>query len=362
MKRVLVCGFTENYGGMESYIMGIYRHIDRELLQFDFVNVLNKKIAYEDEIRELGGQVHYVPRKKNGIIQHYKKIKEIFKNNEYEAVYYQCNRKIISLDMFKYAKKNGVPYRIIHSHNSTQINVSKLDAIRQSFSEKNMDKYVNKFFACSEEAGKWMFDNREFTVIKNSVNVDKFRFNPQLREKFRNKYNTGDKLIIGTVGRLEEQKNPLYIIEIVRELKNTLNDDFLFWHVGEGAYKETMLERINKYNLDDIYTFFDRETPVYEIMNAMDVFILPSKHEGFPIVLVEAQATGLPCVISDNITMSCDLTGKISYISLDEDYNVWTKKIVEMSEPERTDGSMQICEKGYDIESVALEIQEFFVK
>jgi len=358
-QRVLICGFTQEQGGMESYIMEIYRHCDRSKLQFDFLNVQPFSIAYKEEIEALGGNIFYVPLKGVDIKEHYKKLDDLFKKNKYIGVYYQCNRKLISLDVFKYAKKYGVKKRVIHSHNSTQAPVSFIEKMRQKNVELNMDKYVTDYFACSQQAGKWMFGNRPFTVIKNSVDTNVFFYNEIAREKIRKKYNLEDKIVIGTVGRLVEAKNPRFMLEIFNKLQKK-NKETVFLHVGNGTLMDEMVQKRDKYNWKDKYLFVGNKRNVADYMNAMEIFILPSLHEGFPIVLVEAQATGLPCLVADNITNTCNLTGKVDFLPIDNSTELWADKIIELAQTKRKSEVEQIKQKGYDIVEISKQMQSFF--
>ena len=185
MRHILIAGLTENKGGLESYIMNIYRNCDRDKVQFDFAVFGDKKIAYTDEIKSLGGRVFHIPRKKQSVKEHYGMMKKIFENTPYEAVYFQFNMKPLSLDLFRYAKKYGVKKRIIHSHNTTEPKMSVKDRIREKLADMKLDKYVNYRFACSYDAGKWMFGNRDYKVIPNCVNCDDFKYDTDRRNAKR---------------------------------------------------------------------------------------------------------------------------------------------------------------------------------
>ncbi len=359
-KRVLIAGITANKGGVESYIMEIYRHCDKSKLQFDFLSYEHINEEYKKEIEYLGGHVYFIPAKRKHIINHYKVLNEIFLKGKYTGVYYQCNRKLYTLDIFKYAKKYNVPIRAIHSHNSTQPPMSFIEKIRSLSVECRLDKYVTDRFACSDEAGKWMFGDREYKVIKNAVDTSVFFYNMKTREKVRKELGLDDKLLVGTVGRLSEQKNPFYIVEIINKLCQ-INENIRFIHIGDGKLKEKVKEKIEEYSLRDKYLLLGLQKNVSDYMNAMDYFILPSKFEGFPIVLVEAQATGLHCMVSDNITNSCDLTGNIEFLSTDIQPQEWAERILNDIKYNREDCSKKIIEEGYDINCISEEIQKFFL-
>ena len=360
IKRVLVAGITSNKGGVETYILAIYRHCDREKLQFDFLSYEKINEEYEQEIKNLGGQVFYLPTKRKNVMQHYKMLDKIFSKGNYVGVYYQCNRKLYTLDIFKYAKKYNVPVRAIHSHNSTQPPMSLLEKIRSFSVERKIDKFITHRFACSEDAGKWMFANKQYKVIKNAIDTTVFFYDTEARKNKRKELGLDDKLIIGTVGRLSDQKNPFYVVEIVKELCK-LTDDVRFVHIGDGELQEIVKKKIKEYSLTDKYLLLGLQDEISAYMNAMDYFILPSKFEGFPIVLVEAQATGLHCAVSDRITNSCDLTGNIEFLPIDAAPKKWAEDILKNIEYNRKNCAQEIAEKGYNINCTAKEIQKVFL-
>lgn len=359
LQRVLICGFTENKGGMESYIMEIYRHCDRTKIQFDFLNFHTFEIAYAEEIKVLGGNIYYVPMKSVDVNAHYQALDDVFSKYNYAGVYYQCNNKLVSLDVFKYAKKYGVPKRVIHSHNSTQKQNSFLHRIREKLAEIRMDSYVTHYFACSEEAGTWMFGKRPFTVIKNSVDTSVFYYNEASREKLREQYAFADKIVVGTVGRLVDAKNPKFMLKIFDELQK-MNPETVFLHVGDGVLMDEMLELRDQHDWKDKYLLVGNQSNVADYMNAIDVFILPSIHEGFPIVLVEAQSTGLQCLVADNITNSCDLTGNIKFLPIDSSEKLWAETILQVVVKGHKSESNRIKELGYDIVNITKQICVFF--
>ena len=359
LKRVLICGFTENQGGMESYIMEIYRHCDRNTLQFDFLNFHAFEIAYTEEIESLGGNIYYIPMKSIDYKGHYKALDTLFSENKYVGVYYQCNNKLVSLDVFKYAKKYGVSKRVIHSHNSAQKQNAFIHQMREKFTELRMDKYVTDYFACSEEAGKWMFGNREFTIIKNSVDTNIFYYNEVTRSQIQKKYGLEGKIVVGTVGRLVNSKNPKFMLDIFDSLQKK-NTEAVFLHVGNGELMDILLQVREQYEWKDKYLFVGNKRNVADYMNAMDVFILPSIHEGIPIVLVEAQAPGLQCLVADNITQTCDLTGNMEFLPIQDSADIWAEKIIELASKRRKSENEKIQSAGYDIVKLSKQIEAFF--
>lgn len=359
--RILICGFSAGQGGMESYVMDIYRHCNRERLQMDFLIFFNEKFAYAEEIKKLGGRVFFVPKKRKNIIQYYLKLNRIFKLYNYNAIYYQATRKIRNLDVFKIAKKHKVPIRALHSHSSMESEVPWYIKLRENVVSKNMSKYVNSFFACSTAAGKWMFGDKMFKVINNGVDTCKFNFNRVLREQVREKLGVENKIVIGTIGRLVEEKNPKFLLDVVKDL-HAKREDVCCIHVGGGKLENELREYIEKNDMQAYYYLLGKRSDTSELLNAMDVFVLPSTYEGFPFVLVEAQATGLPCIVSEAIPQECSLIGKMEFVSLKDDLDVWERHIIKSSEYTRADETDMIKNKGYDIYRITETIENFFCK
>ena len=362
MERVLVCGFTENRGGMEAYLMNVYRCIDREKLQFDFINLNPREMAFTEEINSLGGHVYKIPRRRDDVAAHKKAINDLLSTHKYKGIYYQCTRRLTTMELFKFAKKYGIEKRVIHSHSSDEKGIDTISAIRKKCSSLVMNRYINGRLACSENAGKWMFGNKEYIVINNGIDLEKYRFSSEKRQEIRAEFGiSDDTFVLGTVGRLDYEKNPLLMVDIFNEFKKK-HENSVFLHIGTGAYLDQMKQHIEELSLGDSYLLLGERKNVYDLLNAFDVFLLPSLYEGFPLVLVESQANGLQCVISDTITKDIDLTGLVQYASI-QNISEWIGifENVQSHPVEREKYSEVVREKGFGIEDSARKIQEFFL-
>lgn len=362
MERVLVCGFTENRGGMESYLMNVYRYIDRDKLQFDFINLNSGEMAFTEEINSLGGHVYKIPRRRDDIAAHKKALDDLLSKQKYKGMYYQCTRRLTTMEFFKVAKKYGIEKRVIHSHSSDEKGIGTISALRKKGAAMVMNRYINGRLACSEAAGKWMFGNKDYLVINNGIDLEKYRFRSEKRQAIRSEYGiSDDAFVLGTVGRLAYEKNPLFMVELFNEYKKK-NSNAVFLHVGTGVYLDQMKQRIEELSLGDSYLLLGERKDVFDLINAFDVFLLPSLYEGFPLVLVESQANGLQCVISDNITKDIDLTGLVQYGSI-QNIQEWVGLLekAKSNSVEREKYSELVREKGFGIEDSALKIQEYFL-
>ena len=359
VNRVLICGLTSNRGGTESYVMSIYRNIDRTIMQFDFLCIGEKRMAYEDEVKAMGGNVYYAPLKRDGVKEQHRLFKEIFNNNHYIGVYYQTTHGLQSLDVFKIALKNGVKYRAIHSHSTSEEKSGVIASIRRKLALIEMDKYVNMLFACSKEAGEWMFPGKEFSIIKNSIDTELFSYSPAVRDEIIKELGLSNKRIVGTVASFTYPKNPEFLVDIVDNLLK-INNEIVFIHLGTGPLETRIKEEVEKRGIVDRYLFIESKPDVYRYLNAMDVFVLPSRYEGFPISYIEAQASGVRCIISDVVTRASDLTDNTVFLKANDNAEEWARIIDENLNYERKDMSLIIKNLGYDIKDTVNHIYALF--
>ncbi len=361
MKRVLICGFTSNIGGMESYVMNIYRRIDRTKLQFDFLALEYGQMAFADEIKELGGRVIVVPRRKEDLAQHNKVLNDLLSNTEYEGMYYQCTRKLRTLELFKLAKKYKIPKRVIHAHGTEERDIGTVTKIRCLFAGLFLNNYVTDRWACSENAGKWMFGKSSFTIINNGVDTDLYSFDQEQRTLLRKEFGAEeDTMILGTVGRVTSEKNPDFLIDVFDKYHKK-NPNSLFIHIGYSGALDQFKDKVEKLGLKDSYLYLGRRTDVERYLNAMDCFLLPSFHEGFPIVLVEAQTNGLKCLVSDSVTTTTNLTGLVRYLPISSTVE-WEKELESFEKvPDRTNYPDMIKDKHYSVNETTKQVFNFFL-
>lgn len=359
-KRVMVLGMSPNVGGVETYIMNWLRNINHDKYEFYFPYY--NEIAYKEELIAMGGILLKLDVSRHNPIKYIKYIGNIFKHYKFDAVYYNtCD--IMSMDMIMFGKKYGVPVRIIHSHNSANIvKPNLLHTITEKWCRKNLDKYATKLLACSDVAGKWMFDNRKFEIVNNGINIQQRSFNSDVRVKMRKKLNINDNLVFGFVGSLWEQKNPLFLIELFSKIYAIENNAVLLI-VGDGVLRTEMEEMTKQYVIEHAVKFLGIRSDVAELMSAMDRFLLPSKFEGLPFVLVEAQASGLPCITSTNVSKESDISGEVLFLDLELGANYWAEMAINhVMKFDREDYGEIISNKGYDIKSTVKKIEGYLEK
>ena len=361
--RVLIAGLTHTFGGMENYVMNLYRHIDRELIQFDYINnIPGEKIPFQDEIQTLGGRVYDVPILRKGIIKHYAGLYKVFRSNQYKALYYHAGAKLKNTDYFQFALRNNVPIRILHVHAvSNERKTTGLQRIRELRAQKKKDSLITHRFACSKEAGEWMFEEKPFLVLANGIDTDRFDYNVSVRQKIRAENGIAREKVYGTVARLEEVKNPLFLIDVFYEI-HKLQPESRFWHIGGGPLRQEMQEKINMLGLSDSYFLFGIKENVSDYLNAMDLFVFPSKFEGFGIALLEAQTSGLKCLASDTIFEAVNVTGNVTFCSLQESAGTWAETAVKLSDYSRESGKSPLLCTKYDIRQTAKDFQDFILE
>ena len=372
MKRILVFGITDIKGGVESVIMNYYRNINKEKIQFDFL-CNNEQVAYEDEIKELGGNIYRVTARSKSVNKYKSDMTEFFEKNakNYDTIWVNlCS--LANIDYLKYAKKYGIRRRIIHSHNSQNMD-SFLRGILHRINRLFVSQYATDFWSCSNEASKWFYSDKIinsncYRIINNAINTEKFEFNEQIRNDYRTKFDLNNKLVIGNVGRFHFQKNHPFIIKVFNEIHKKRPDSELLL-IGAGADEDNIRQIVKDYNLEDSVRFLVSRNDVPELMQAIDVFLFPSLFEGLPVTLVEAQTAGLMIYASkDKITNEVVIDkNSIKFISLDDGEKVWCDTILKDAENglfdnfERRKSKADIVKKaGFDIKTEALKLEEIF--
>lgn len=358
MIRILQIIGSLNMGGAENFIVNLYRCINKEEMQFDFLlyDKPHGKNLY-DEVERLGAKIYYVPSKREGIVRNYCTIKKIIEQNKYEIVWKHTGNCFSGLDIIA-ARFGKAQRRILHSHSSNGQGIQK---ILHYICRPLVDKFVTDCFACGSEAGKWMFRNKKYIIIPNGIDTERYRFRQEIRSEYRNNLRINDKMVIGHVGRFVSEKNHAFIIDVFKEVCNR-NKEAVLMLIGAGELQEKVHDQVKRLELSEKVLFLNTRDDVPELMQAMDVLFMPSLFEGLPVTLIEAQAAGLPCVVSENITREVDLTGNIKFYSLDGPVEVWADAVEHAAGGERYGAYNLVKEAGYDVRDIALKMQQFLTE
>lgn len=304
-------------GGVESVVMNYYRNIDKEKIQFHFLcDEDSTDIPYQ-EIEKLGGKVIIIPPYQK-LFKYQKELYRIFKENNYKMVHSHINA--LSVFPLRIAKKAGVPIRIAHSHTTSNKKEWKRNLIKnilRPFSKV----YANQFFACSELSGRWLFGEKAFKnnsikIINNAIDLEKFKFNKEKRNEIRKEIGLDeDTLLVGHIGRFVTQKNHEFLIDVFDEIHRRKQNSKLIL-IGQGNLKEKIKQKIKELGIEEYVIFTGQINNVSDYYNAIDVFLLPSLYEGLPVVGIEAQANGILCKFSSNMTKEAKVLNTTEFISL----------------------------------------------
>lgn len=356
--RILNIFMVLDRGGAETFVMNVYRNIDRSRVQFDFLVHGDEIGAYEEEIKALGGRIYRLPKMENFFV--YKKaIKDFFEEHrEYQIIHSHASE--LGMFVLKEAKRRNIPYRICHAH-SAPAGFNYKTPIRNLFKQFT-NIYSNVFFACSQKAGEWQFGKkREFTIVKNGIDTLSFAFSKEKREEIRNRLDIGNKLVIGHVGRMEKPKNHKFLIEIFDVISK--QTDSVLMLIGDGSLKPEIIDEVKAKRLENKVIFIGTVSNVADYLNAMDVFVFPSLFEGLGIVLIEAQTSGLKCFASDRVPEEAGVTDLMKYISLNDLPEKWAQNIIdEAYAHERGKYVQAVQSSGYDITDTANYLQSFYQK
>lgn len=361
MIRVLQVVTHMNRGGLETMLMNYYRHIDREQVQFDFLTHRPYDGDYGAEIKELGGNIFHLPIL-NPFSSYYKReLGDFFDvHSEYKIIH--VHQDCLSSVILKEAKRHGIMVRIAHSHNAGQdVNIKYPIKL---FYQWYIPHYATDLMACSEAAGKWMFRGAKFHILNNAIDVSSYVYNKEKRQQQRVKWGiSNDVTVYGHVGRFSLQKNHTFLLDIFNEIVNK-NSNSVLLLVGNDTEEKApeIKEKVKTLGLEDKVIFTGLRSDVADLLQVMDVFIFPSLYEGLGIVAIEAQASGLPCLISDKVPIECKKTDLVQQIFLDESCKIWAEAAIKAAkEIRRTDESSQIRMVGYDIIENAKWLQEYYL-
>lgn len=339
-------------------IMNFYRHIDRSKVQFDFLVHRDFRADYDDEIEALGGRIFRIPRLIPWSRTYRVALRGFFKEHpEYRIVH--VHQDCMSAVILREAKLQGVPVRIAHSHNSSQD--KNLKYLIKLYYKRQIPRYATQLFACGKDAGDWMFDGAPYQIVRNAVDARQYRYDPVRAANAKKSMGiTPECFVIGHVGRFAPVKNHMFLLDIFQKIRASEPRSMLLL-VGDGELKQQVEQNADEMGLSDSVCFAGVRDDVPEMMQAMDAFVFPSLYEGLPVSLVEAQAAGLPCFISDQVPEACDLTKLIHRISLRQDAQHWAQRVLESRSDSRSDMYCEIVACGFDIVSNSAWLQQYYI-
>ena len=349
MKRVLFISQYLNRAGTEAFMMNVFRGVNHNRFQVDFLLYNWEQTDYSREVEAAGNKVWRVPCRRESPIKWYRSLNKFFKEHarEYTAIHF-CGNGLTAIAPIIFAYYYKVPIRIIHSHSSSSEGLhNKLFHRLQRGIAKRLSTH---HFACSSLAAKWFFGNSPAVIIKNGIDCQRFAFDCTTRDKVRMQNNIRPTTkVIGHIGRFEAEKNHEFLVDIFAEYCKSQPDARLML-IGKGSLMEAVEEKVKQLGISDKVSFMGERSDVNELLQAMDLFLMPSIFEGQPFVLIEAQCAGLPCLISDGINQDICLTDHVRRYSLQQAPREWANEIkVLLASYHRENGQETIEKKGYSI-------------
>lgn len=355
--RVLHVVTIMNLGGIETFLMTLYRNIDRTKVQFDFLVHRKGPGVFDEEIKSLGGRIIKIQALSPLSYFSYKKeLISILNQGDYNYNIIHSHLNSNSSVILSIAKSCGIKFRIAHAH------IDKIGGrfqVIKRILRKKVNIYANHRFACAQGAGKFLYGDNEFIVINNAVESGKFVYDNQIREDKRKLLNLEDKIVFGNVSRFNTQKNHSFLIEVFEGIHNKMPNAHLIL-VGDGDLKSSIMYMVKSKQLENAVSFLGVRNDVHELLSAMDYILMPSFYEGLPVSLIEAQASGLKIFASETITSEVNITNLIEFLSIDNP-QIWVDHILNNLDYKRENMSERVRDAGYDVQHNAEQLEDFYL-
>ena len=358
-----------NYGGQEAFIINVYSKINKDKFDFTFMTPFEcENIKLKDMISNNNDKLIFCNKEFNSNMRKryiVETAKKYLNGNDYDVIHIHSGSVFTLYNVAKIAKKSGIKKVIVHSH-CTGINSIKYRIIK-FISDRFIDKYVDLYFACSKDAGMWKFPKRivnsdKFYVIKNGIDTNKYIFNEDIRQNYRKDYNLENKHIICAIGRYDIQKNPIFTLNVFSEYLKMDKDGFLIMIGGSWDLENDINTYIKSSNLSNYVLILKNRDDIPALLNMSDVYIMPSLWEGLGIAAIEAQASGLPTLCSENIPNEAFITELAMKFELSNGEKKWAEKINELINIKRKNTSEFIVKSGFDINESVKIIEKNYCK
>lgn len=342
-------------GGAETFLMKVYRNIDKSKFQMDFLCASLKEGFYEKEILSLGGKIYHIEPKNKGFIKNFTSTYKIVKENKYNHVLKTSQQSLAAIDLLA-AKFAGARTRVFRSSNAGLVNPTFKDKILQNIFSFLPKHIANVRIAPSTEAAEYVFGKDcikkgKAQILHNGLDLAYYSFSTEGRNRIRKELNIEDKLVIGHIGRFNKQKNHSFLIDIFNEI-HKINNNAVLLLVGDGELKDEVINKVEKLELSNNIFFLGVRKDIPDILSAMDIFVFPSYFEGMPNAIIEAQATGLSCLISDSITSEAIINDNVKALSLNEKALKWANNVSTFDAYNRPKQD-KLINAGYDISRVS---------
>ena len=361
--RILIVDGKLICGGVEAFLMNIYRHIDRTKVQFDFLVHYRERFFYDDEVERLGGKIYRLSFRNDHRLHKYKRdLRHFFKAHpEYKVVWGHMDG--LASIYLKEAKKAGVPLTIAHSHITSAEH--SLKGLVKRFLRRGITRWADECFACSTEAGRYLFGNHPFTLIPNAIDVERFRYSADTRDRIREERHWQNAYVIGHIGRFNAQKNHRYLVDIFKAYAAVAPDAVLCL-CGDGENRPAIEKYVQDCGLSDRVFLTGNIPNANDYYQAFDLFLLPSLYEGLPVSGIEAQTSGLQCLFADTITRETALVpGACDFRPIDRPAEEWAADITACRQcppAERAAAYEAVRDTRFNIARLAKEFETRFTE
>lgn len=362
--RILNLFTIMDRGGAETMVMNYYRHIDRSKVQFDFMVHRQERGAYDDEIESLGGRIYRMPAIRPwSAVQYRKTIREFYvQHPEYKIIHSHMSE--LGYYDFIEAERANIPVRICHAHNRPY-GIDIKSPVRWYYKTMMMT-HITHMFMCGEESGEWLFGKKNktsFIQLNNAIDARLYQYSEEKRQCVRTQLGLSDELVIGHIGRFNPQKNHPFIIDIFASVQKQYPSSVLLL-IGDDSCEngDAIHKKVNSLGIDQHVKFLGVRSDVPDLLQAMDVFLFPSLFEGLSVASIEAQAAGLPLLISDKIPIECKKTSLVQVVSLNEPSEIWAQRIIDCRNIPRRNTYSEIAASGFDITENAKWLQNYYLE
>lgn len=359
--KILMFGMSSYPGGIENYIVNYFCHpsFPSENIQIDFITY-EDTIAYDDKLKEKGYRIYRVPHLKRNPLGYYKAVKKVFEWNGYDAVYVNMLTAANALPVFLYDHFQ-IRKLILHAHASSTVS-GVIRRILHKVNRRYCNSKATLRLACSEKAGKWLFEDKEFFVIPNAIDCERFKPSGKYRNTIREAYGvTENTLLLGHVGRFAEEKNHEFMIDILQKLVSDYVDAKIMF-VGDGYTKSAVEQKVKEQNLQDRVIFVGTTSETEKYYPAFDVFLFPSIFEGFGMAALEAQSCGVPCICSDTLSPLLNVTRMNKNIGLEKSVTEWAKEVKDISNIQTNKMNERVRKSEFNIENQIRKLSDLLIR
>lgn len=347
MIKVLIEGMTSDKGGKETFIINIYKQLIKcNQYEFTFI-AYDETIAYEDFLKATGSAVIHIPPRNKGFFKHVSALNSLLKRNHFDVVWAHKTT-LSACELLVVSKIHNIDKRIIHSHSSSNMG-GRFTYLMHAINKLILPLWATDYLACSESAAKWFYRNETYRVINNGIDVERFKFDTVARSKIRESLGLNDSFVVGHVGRFGVEKNHKKLLNVFHAILQ-LQPNAKLVLCGDGEERENIEEQIKALGISENVLLLGVIDNVHQVVQAMDVLVMPSLFEGLPFALLEAQASGLKCVVSDTVSRESDILNWNLFLPLNLNDSKWALSIMSLNyNYDRNMGAVVLAEKGFDV-------------